>query len=125
MDNRVEEIRNYSPYMMSDIVDVGSPDSFTSPGGEFLRDIRDGLLDAYEENPDMGYVMDQGDDVVDSSISVYAYPMWEVFLDLQLYTKPVEEYFQGDMTDQARSILRDVGYTLYRLLVNELFGESL
>lgn len=117
----IEEIKAHGPYTLAQMAETGSPDAKGSPGAIFLIDIRDAVVEAFEED---GQVDErkQGE-IADGAASVMTHEKWQQWVDLCGYQEDLSEF--GTPTKEGIGGIADLAlyYIAYRLvtaLVEEL-----
>jgi hypothetical protein len=131
----VHDMSGYSPYILADLADCGSPDGHDSHGAAFLAQVRDSLVEYLEvivteqsDPEDAAFqvrVLEEGSalhEIADDAPSVYTHQMWAQFADLSAYLEdPTDLGFQGDdMTKGAAICL----YMIAERLVNALVERA-
>jgi hypothetical protein len=123
--NIIDEIKQYGPYSLAGKADVTAPDGHGSPGAIFLIDIRDAVVEAFEE---YGEVDERKqDEIADGAASVMTHEKWQQFVDLAAYSEDLEGY--GTPTDEGINgypglALYVIAHRLVSLLVEEIDEAS-
>lgn len=124
----ISDIRDMSVYYLADLADCGSPDASASPGGKFLDEIREALLEDIEDENNgetvlerLQYVLESGRDreVIQGAVDYRTHQMWLSFVDLCAY----EEELDGEYTDlesQCFAALEQIGQRLVSALTQEI-----
>lgn len=88
-------IGKYTVYALARMAECGAPDSFTSPGADWLSTFpavaREILSDSPEATND-GALSDAVHEQADSIVPVYTAHKWRVFTDLAAWQEDVTEY---------------------------------
>lgn len=120
----VEEINSISVFRLSRIADCVEPDSDSSPGGWFLRDMRDSVVDLWENDElrDDNY-QDKIAELAGNAPDAYTYELWKEFVDLGAFREDVSDYISElpeDLSDIPRAALRVIaerlGFALFEML---------
>jgi hypothetical protein len=120
----VKEIKNMSVPVLASIADCVLPDSDSSPGGRFLRCMRDSVVDLWENDGlrDDNY-QDEIAKLAGNTPEVYTYELWKGFVDLGAFREGVSDYISElpeDLSDIPRVALRAIaerlGFALFEML---------
>lgn len=94
--------------------DVASPDSFNSPGAEWLLNLYHSAMEAWENGgitPDADYPEDRISELADYAVPVYTHNRWQIFTDLCAYdfdSELIGEGHQDGMTGMAGVVLYEI-----------------
>lgn len=109
--------------LANDVPDIAGPDSETSAGANFLKRVRDALVENLEwrvEHEDeilphaAVRLRDDTHEVADGAVPVYTFERWTTFVDLAAWQVDVSEYGMtgNDLTAMAGVALYEVARTL-------------
>ena len=110
----------WTAYRLAREGEIASPDSTTSPGAVWLNSVRDAALELREEIREDGTadVDDRVHQLSEAAVEVYTYPLWQIFVDLCLFSEPVPSWTDTvDMTMLANYITQDVAERLIRRIL--------
>lgn len=118
----LHDIAERSAFMLANDADCFSPDTDDSSGAEFLRGVRDDVLEAVksdrlaEED-----ASDVAHEVADGRVPIYTHDLWSTFVDLGAYQEDPTEVGEGwkDIEQCARVSL----YLIADRLAHALFTE--
>jgi len=114
------EISKYDADDLYRMLDGASyPESMTSPGAEFLLDIRDRVVSAVAERTDTKEI--ESSEIADSAVPIPTHERWQVFVDLALY------HYEGQMEDPPELTTDGVGTVLFYAaddLTGQLLGQA-
>lgn len=115
---------------------LSRPDSDSSPGGEWLKQVWqriENLLEnwGYEEDVDWkapleDRIMEEADDAV----PIYTHNLWEVWVDLQgynhteMFTRVFGDYKTDDINKIPQASLYDAAHTLLEKYTYDISGEG-
>jgi len=120
----IQQITN--PNTLSSLAGVASPDSFTSPGAQWLQNVATDFYERFLDNEaePLGY-----DSIVECAteiVPVYSHERWLVFVDLCAYSWDCDQVdrssggLEGDLTDQAGQVLSYIAEFLITALAAAL-----
>lgn len=128
----LDEIKSMGAWSLARVAGVADPDDLASPGAEFLKDLRDDLVQRldYEDDPlvwlahedaSYDYCALRSDEMAGEIVSTYR--RWQVFVDLCAYDTDIEDYVGQEVMDL--NALRDValavtGAQVLRALVDHI-----
>ena len=120
--SKIQDIKDRSVYWLAKDADCLEPDSDTSPGAQFLADVRDAMVEAIESNE-----LDEDDDasdlireIADQAPDVYTHPRWKEFTDLGAWQEePESGDWPEDLTDTAGVALYQIAERLCHSLLAE------
>ncbi|WJN63479.1 Ocr-like antirestriction protein [Streptomyces phage phiScoe56] len=129
----IADIKGRTAYSLAVDADTLSPDSDTSVGADFLRSVRDSVIERVEwlvEHDELSLVeaaeeVRDGDalgEIADGAPSVYTHRAWSEFLDLGGYNEDLEPHeISGDNLNQVPGIaLYHIAYRLASHLLEEI-----
>lgn len=102
---------------LAGMADVVSPDSATSPGGEWLDLVARSMDDlaGYDD-------IEEGiTEIADGCVPIYTHNRWQVYVDLGAYTEDVTEFGPIEDMEQAAGIAL---YLIAERLLTALIDES-
>lgn len=120
------ETRDMRPYQLAGFAGCASPDSPTSPGAQFLSDVRDRVAEwATQPRTDRQYgweLSDYAHEIADGCVPIYTHQRWQTFVDLCAYHYDASDYgdLPRDMTDAAGVVLYAIGRALADALLADL-----
>lgn len=115
-----------SPYEISSLANISSPDEKTSLGAVWLL----GIVDAVRES--LGYLFDDNGDVetdavnsvADSMVPTHTYDTWKIFLDLagwaEEHPKGSGQWPEGDPTQNANLVLYGMVESIINAMVDNM-----
>jgi hypothetical protein len=122
----LENIKNYSVYVLAALADSETPD-WDSPGSRFLESVRGEILERVEHatfDPDrFDFERVSSDwpwEIADQAPSDYTTERWLQFVDLGAYREEPEEGWPGDLTDAAALALYLIAGRLASALLAEI-----
>jgi hypothetical protein len=121
LSDAVESIRERVCYDLTDLADCADPDYGDSPGAQYLRAVRDSVLEWWEDERDTSDPDEASHERVDSLVPIYNHERWTTFVDLAAYHEDLDDFGRpDDMTDAAGVALYLVGRRLFEALAQEL-----
>ena len=125
----INNIREYSAFILANRADCASPDSLESPGAQMLASVRNDVLERldYIAADDWEREMEEAaHEIADSAPSVYTFTTWQQFVDLGAWQADISELGSGedDMTRLAMIALYEITRTLVYAIAQEI-TESL
>lgn len=113
----------YTVNQLARMADCGYPDSWKSPGAEFLTGIRDDVAEAIEYEGGQERSISE---IADGAVPVYTHEMWQTFVDLQAYREdPSELGFDGeDMVQGAQYCLYMIAERLASALWDDMAQDD-
>ncbi|ATI18770.1 OCR-like antirestriction protein [Streptomyces phage Daudau] len=116
----IDEIKAHGPYTLAQMADTASPDAKGSPGAIFLIDIRDAVVEAFEEDGEVDE-RKQGE-IADGAASVMTHEKWQQWVDLCGYREDLSEF--GKPTKEGLEGIADLAlYYIAHRLVTALVEE--
>lgn len=82
-----------------------SLDGLESPGAVFLRDVRDAVAEALENDPANLDGDEWQHEAADGAVPIYTYEAWKTFIDLQGWESDHAEEVFGLTTESAQAVL--------------------
>ena len=117
----IDEINELAAYTLAGMAEVAGPDAIDSPGAIFLTDIRDEVVEAFEES---GEISEQKHgEIADGAASVSTHVKWQQFVDLCAYREDLSEFGEptkGGIEGVADLALYCIAHRLVTAIVNEI-----
>ena len=116
-----QELKALTAYSLAYMAECGDPDSLDSTGAEFLKSVRDDVLENFLNDSWGTYYEDTIGQLVDSCVPVYNHEIAKAFVDLLAYREDVSDYFdyEGDTVKLMQVSLYVIGDRLANALYNE------
>ena len=114
-------LRDLTPYTLAYMAECGDPDNVDSSGAQFLKLVRDDVLENFLNDSWGAYYEDTIGQLVDSCVPVYNHEIAKAFVDLLAYREDVSDYFdyEGDTVKLMQISLYVIGDRLANALYNE------
>jgi len=113
------------PWELARLADVSDPDSVTTAGAVWLREVEEAILELLEE-VDAGLsaddLVDRAHEVADTAVPIYTPELWKVFVDLGAWQVDTSEF--GPIEDMEKGAQIAL-YVTAETLVNAIVGEAL
>jgi hypothetical protein len=114
-------LRDLTAYSLAYMAECGDPDNMDSSGAEFLKSVRDDVLENFLNDSWGTYYEDTIGQLVDSCVPVYTHEIAKAFVDLLAYNEDISDYvdYSGDMIKLMQMSLYVIGDRLANALYNE------
>jgi len=122
-DELTADIARRSAFNLAGDAECASPDTSDSPGADFLKGVRDSVLDQWESVDDIHEPNYAGTvhEIADAAVPIYTHNMWSAFVDLAAYQEdPTELGVNGSDMGQAAGVCL---YMIAERLAYALFAE--
>ncbi|WJN62770.1 Ocr-like antirestriction protein [Streptomyces phage phiScoe15] len=137
MSEILDDIKGRSAFSLASDADTLSPDSDTSVGADFLRSVRDSVIEAVEWRVEHDELTEaeaaeevrDGDaigEIADGAPSVYTHQLWSEFLDLGGYNEDLEphELNLDDLSKIPGIALYHIAWRLASVLLEEIIDAA-
>lgn len=116
-----EELKALTAYSLAYMAECADPDTLDSIGAEYLKDIRNDVLETFENDAWGTYFEDTIGQLVDSCVPVMNHDIAKAFVDLCAYREDVSDYvdFNGDMIKLMQMALYVIGDRLANALYKQ------
>ncbi len=116
----LDQTRELTANRLANMAVTACPDNDESAGAEFLRGVRNAVINAFDFDPSTNE--DAAREIADDSPSIYTYEMWYEFTDLGAFNEDISDLVSedADMDTRARLSLYVVAERLARDLINEV-----
>ena len=114
-------------FALANLAGCASPDSLSSPGAEWLRQVGRAALETWEDTDDRSGDdwSDEAHELADQLVPVYTHDLWSVFVDLAGYQVDTQDYgTPEDMTQGASWALYEIARSLVWSLFEDWAGEE-
>ena len=119
--NHADELRAKSVYELARLAECGDPDSADSVGAEFLKYVRDSVIEAFEYDSWGTYPEDTASQIADSCVPVWNYATAQTWTDLTGWVIDADDLSEGvtDVIKLMSLALYVAGDRLARALFEE------
>lgn len=119
----LDGLRDLSAFALARLADCASPDTNLSAGADFLRYVRDSLVDRLVESVrlDEDEASDLAHEIADQSVPIYTHQLWCTFVDLAGYDEDTSGFLGEGAT--ADSIANAALYQIGERLALALWGQ--
>jgi hypothetical protein len=104
-----DELNSLNAYELARIADCGDPDTLDSDGAEFLKSIRDDVVETFENDNWSADTYATIWGIADSNVPVMTHDIAKAFVDLCAYNEDVSDY----VTDGGTDLVRNMKVALY------------
>jgi hypothetical protein len=115
------ELRALTAYELARIADCGDPDTLDSAGAEFLKDVRDDVVQTFLEDNWSADTYATVWGIADSNVPVMTHDIAKAFVDLCAYREDISDYFdyEGDTVKLMQVALYVIGERLASALLEQ------
>ena len=104
-----DELNALSAYALARLADCNDPDTLDSDGAEFLKSIRDDVVETFENDNWSADTYATIWGIADSNVPVMTHDIAKAFVDLCAYNEDVSDY----VTDGGTDLVRNMKVALY------------
>lgn len=107
LEQAVETIKGMTAHELTGMLHHApvSLDGFTSPGANFLLEVRDKVAEKLEDDPANVGSDSWQHEAADGAVPIYTYEAWKTFIDLQGWESDHVEEVSGLTTESAQAVL--------------------
>lgn len=116
-----DELRAKSVYELARLAECGDPDSADSVGAEFLKSVRDSVIEAFEYDSWGTYPEDTASQIADDSVPIWNYAIAQTWTDLTGWVIDAEDLSEG--TTDTIKLMSLALYVAGDRLARALFEE--
>ena len=104
-----DELNALSAYALARLADCNDPDTLESDGAEFLKSIRDDVVETFENDNWSADTYATIWGIADSNVPIMTHDIAKAFIDLCAYNEDVSDY----VTDGGTDLVRNMQVALY------------
>ena len=118
-----DELRAKSVYELARLAECGDPDNAESAGAEFLKSVRDDVIESFEYDSWGTYPEDTISQISDSCVPVWNYTIAQTWTDLTGWIIDIDELVDGSDQRDTISLMSLALYVAGDRLARALFEE--
>lgn len=115
------ELREMTAYQLARLAECGDPDTLDSVGAEFLKSVRDSVIEAFEYDSWGTYPEDTASQLADDCVPIWNYAIAQTWTDLTGWIIDIDDLAEG--TTDTVKLMSLALYVAGDRLARALFEE--